>query len=33
MTAKQLKIAVIGAGGRMGMRVSDNVQRSTHDVR
>jgi D-apionate oxidoisomerase len=33
MTAKQLKIAVIGAGGKMGMRVSDNLQRSTHDVR
>ena len=33
MTAKQLKIAVIGAGWKMGVRVSDNLQRSTHDVR
>ena len=33
MTAQQLKIAVVGAGGKMGMRVSDNLQRSTHDVR
>ena len=33
MTAKQLKIAVIGAGGKIGTRVSDNLQRSTHDVR
>ena len=32
MTAQQLKIAVVGAG-KMGMRVSDNLQRSTHDVR
>jgi D-apionate oxidoisomerase len=30
---QQLTIAVIGAGGKMGMRVSDNLQRSTHDVR
>ena len=28
----QLTIAVIGAGGKMGMRVSDNLQRSTHAV-
>ena len=28
----QLTIAVIGAGGKMGMRVSDNLQRSTHTV-
>ena len=33
MTPQQLKIAVVGAGGNMGMRVSDNLQRSTHDVR
>jgi D-apionate oxidoisomerase len=33
MTARQLKIAIVGAGGKMGMRVSDNLQRSTHDVR
>ena len=33
MTAQQLKIAIVGAGGKMGMRVSDNLQRSTHDVR
>jgi hypothetical protein len=33
MTAQQLKIVVVGAGGKMGMRVSDNLQRSTHDVR
>lgn len=26
------RIAVIGAGGKMGMRVSDNLQRSTHTV-
>ena len=30
--AGQLTIAVIGAGGKMGMRVSDNLQRSTHAV-
>ena len=30
---EQLKIAVVGAGGKMGMRVSDNLQRSSHDVR
>ena len=28
----QLTIAVIGAGGKMGMRVSNNLQRSTHAV-
>jgi nucleoside-diphosphate-sugar epimerase len=33
MTDQQLKIAVAGAGGKMGMRVSNNLQRSTHDVR
>ena len=33
MTAQQLKIAVVGAGGKMGMRVSDNLRRSTYDVR
>ena len=32
MTAEQLKIAVVGAGGKMGMRVSDNLQRSAHDL-
>ncbi|HET9302850.1 MAG TPA: phosphogluconate dehydrogenase C-terminal domain-containing protein [Propionibacteriaceae bacterium] len=26
-------MAVVGAGGKMGMRVSNNLQRSTHDVR
>ena len=33
MTAQHLEIAVVGAGGKMGMRVSDNLQRSTHHVR
>lgn len=33
MTEQQLTVAVIGAGGKMGMRVSDNLQRSEHDVR
>ena len=28
MTEQQLKIALVGAGGKMGMRVSDNLQRS-----
>ena len=28
-----LTIAVIGAGGKMGMRVSDNLQRTPHTVR
>ena len=32
MTEQQLKIAVVGAGGKMGMRVSDNLQHSAHDV-
>jgi ketopantoate reductase len=32
MTEEQLRIAVIGAGGKMGMRVSNNLQRSTHHV-
>jgi D-apionate oxidoisomerase len=31
MTEK-LTIAVVGAGGKMGMRVSDNLQRSNHTV-
>ena len=30
---EQLTIAVIGAGGKMGMRVSDNLQRTEHTVR
>jgi D-apionate oxidoisomerase len=33
VTEQQLKIAVVGAGGKMGMRVSYNLQRSSHDVR
>ena len=33
MTEQHLKIAVVGAGGKMGLRVSNNLQRSTHDVR
>ena len=32
MTEQQLTIAVIGAGGKMGMRVSDNLRRSSHNV-
>jgi D-apionate oxidoisomerase len=32
MTEQQLTIAVIGAGGKMGMRVSNNLQRSNHNV-
>ena len=32
MTEQQLTIAVIGAGGKMGMRVSNNLQRSSHNV-
>jgi D-apionate oxidoisomerase len=32
MTTQQLAIAVIGAGGKMGMRVSNNLQRSNHTV-
>ncbi len=31
-TTQQLNIAVIGAGGKMGMRVSNNLQRSDHNV-
>jgi hypothetical protein len=31
MTEK-LRIAVVGAGGKMGMRVSDNLMRTEHDV-
>jgi ketopantoate reductase len=33
MTEQNLTIAVIGAGGKMGMRVSNNLQRSRHEVR
>jgi ketol-acid reductoisomerase len=33
VTEQPLKIALVGAGGKMGMRVSDNLQRSSHDVR
>lgn len=33
MTEQQMTIAVIGAGGKMGMRVSNNLQRSSHLVR
>lgn len=33
MTEQHLTIAVIGAGGKMGMRVSNNLQRSSHTVR
>lgn len=32
MTEKNLTIAVIGAGGKMGMRVSNNLVRTTHTV-
>ena len=32
MTEQKLTIAVIGAGGKMGMRVSNNLQRSEHTV-
>ena len=32
MSEQQLTIAVIGAGGKMGMRVSNNLQRSDHNV-
>lgn len=31
--AETLSIAVIGAGGKMGTRVSDNLARTAHDVR
>ncbi|GAB3756695.1 phosphogluconate dehydrogenase C-terminal domain-containing protein [Microlunatus parietis] len=30
---EQLTIAVIGAGGKMGMRISNNLQRTAHAVR
>lgn len=30
MTEQKLTIAVIGAGGKMGMRVSDNLQKTDH---
>ena len=33
MDADQLTIAVVGAGGKMGMRVSNNLQRGGHTVR
>jgi D-apionate oxidoisomerase len=32
MTTQQLTVAVIGAGGKMGMRVSSNLQHSNHTV-
>src|ERR671927_70286 len=32
MSAEQLTVAVIGAGGKMGMRVSRNLQKSSHTV-
>jgi ketopantoate reductase len=32
MTEQQLTVAVIGAGGKMGMRVSNNLQHSSHHV-
>jgi hypothetical protein len=32
MSSKNLTIAVIGAGGKMGMRVSNNLQRTGHTV-
>ncbi|BDZ45542.1 hypothetical protein GCM10025866_14510 [Naasia aerilata] len=31
-TAEAYKIAVIGAGGKMGMRVSNNLVKTNHDV-
>lgn len=31
--SEQLKIAVVGAGGKMGMRVSNNLVKTDHDVR
>lgn len=30
--SEKLRIAVVGAGGKMGMRVSDNLARTEHDV-
>jgi len=32
MSSENLTIAVIGAGGKMGMRVSNNLQRTAHTV-
>ncbi|WP_433042154.1 phosphogluconate dehydrogenase C-terminal domain-containing protein [Dactylosporangium sp. CS-033363] len=32
MSEQKLTIAVVGAGGKMGMRISDNLQRSDHTV-
>jgi D-apionate oxidoisomerase len=32
MGTEQLTVAVIGAGGKMGMRVSANLDRSQHNV-
>ncbi|WP_214110500.1 phosphogluconate dehydrogenase C-terminal domain-containing protein [Acrocarpospora catenulata] len=32
MTEQQLTIAVVGAGGKMGMRISNNLQRTDHTV-
>jgi hypothetical protein len=32
MSAEQLTVAVIGAGGKMGLRVSANLQKSAHTV-
>ncbi len=32
MSQQNLTIAVIGAGGKMGMRVSDNLQKTAHTV-
>ncbi len=32
MSEENLTIAVVGAGGKMGMRVSNNLQRSSHTV-
>src|SRR5215212_3436530 len=32
MGTEQLTVAVVGAGGKMGMRVSANLDRSQHDV-
>lgn len=31
--SEKYSIAVIGAGGKMGMRVSNNLVRTDHDVR
>ncbi|MDQ1621874.1 MAG: D-apionate oxidoisomerase, partial [Actinomycetota bacterium] len=32
MSAERLTVAVVGAGGKMGMRVSANLQKSPHNV-